>query len=98
MCSVDFVLASWSERLQAVRNHLFQHAGRNKSGMDLAALNVQRGRDHGLQPYNKYRELCGSGRARTFSDLRSTHDQDAITALQNVYRHAERVSTECSSR
>jgi len=39
-------------------------------GFSMAALSIQRGRDHGLQPYVKYRELCGFGKATKFSDLK----------------------------
>ena len=54
---------------EEVRNHLFEKKGQPGSGLDLAALNIQRGREHGLPGYNKYRQLCGLVRASSWDQL-----------------------------
>jgi len=30
---------------------------------------MERGRDYGLPPYNKFRQLCGLSEAKSFADL-----------------------------
>jgi hypothetical protein len=49
-----------------IRNFLFGPPG--AGGFDLAALNIQRGRDHGLMGYNDSRELLGLERIADFDD------------------------------
>ncbi|XP_026727227.1 peroxidase-like [Trichoplusia ni] len=66
-----------------ITNLLFK--SRNKWGMDLIAMDIQRGRDHGIASYNDYREICGLHRARTFQDLANEISQDRINALQYLY-------------
>ena len=50
------------------RNHLFQSFP-SQIGLDLPAIDIQRGRDHGLQPWIKYRGLCQLKVPKSFTDL-----------------------------
>jgi hypothetical protein len=42
--------------------------------MDLVAINMNRGREHGIQPYIKYRQICGTGGARIGQRVTSFND------------------------
>ncbi|MCG8403951.1 MAG: PEP-CTERM sorting domain-containing protein [Phycisphaerales bacterium] len=64
-----------------VRNFLFGPPG--SGGLDLASLNLQRGRDHGLQSYNQARVDMGLAPVATFADI--TSDVAVQTALASVY-------------
>lgn len=52
--------------VDSLRNALFGPPG--SGGLDLASLNIQRGRDHGLPSYNDMREAMGLSRIESFSD------------------------------
>ena len=70
-----------------VRNFLFGSPG--SGGFDLAALNVQRGRDHGLASYNALREAMGFERARDLGDV--TRDPDMRARLEAAYGDVEKL-------
>ncbi|XP_063868298.1 peroxidasin-like [Scylla paramamosain] len=72
-----------------VTNHLFEDKRQPFSGLDLAALNIQRGRDHGLQPYNEYRALCNLTRARSFDDLHREIARPVIERMKQTYAHVD---------
>ena len=73
---------------EQLTNHLFQ--GRNRSfGMDLVALNIQRGRDHGLPGYTAFREKCGLGRVTQFDYLKDYIPAKIVDRLKLIYDSVE---------
>lgn len=64
-----------------LRNFLFGDPG--KGGHDLAALNIQRGRDHGLPDYNSIRCQLGLKKKRKFSEI--SDDKEHNNKMQKTY-------------
>lgn len=69
-----------------VRNHLFQDKTGNS--LDLIAFNIQRGRDHGLAPYNAFRSYCGLRPVTSFQDM-PDHEPGVGQAFSQVYQHPD---------
>jgi peroxidase len=70
-----------------VRNFLFGPPG--SGGLDLASLNIQRGRDHGLPGYNAIRAAYLLPAATSFADISS--DPDTQARLASVYANPDQV-------
>ncbi|GFT68225.1 chorion peroxidase [Nephila pilipes] len=68
-----------------VTNHLFEKPGDN-FGMDLASINVQRAREHGLPGYNSFREYCGLPKIRDFYDLAGIIPNNTVHKYANLYK------------
>lgn len=58
--------------VDSLRNFLFGPP--DAGGLDLVAMNIQRGRDHGLSDYNSTREAYGLIRVETFAQITSSLD------------------------
>jgi peroxidase len=70
-----------------LRNFLFGQPG--QGGFDLAALNIQRGRDHGLADYNTVRVAYGLPRVTSFAQI--TPDTAVQSALQQAYGTVDKI-------
>ncbi|MEZ6137856.1 MAG: peroxidase family protein [Pirellulaceae bacterium] len=67
--------------VDSLRNFLFGVPG--SGGLDLAALNIQRGRDHGLNDYNTTRIAYGLDPVNSFAEI--TADTDLQAKLELLY-------------
>ncbi len=73
-----------------LRNFLFPVPGSPVMfGLDLAALNIQRGRDHGLPDYKSVRNFLIGDDFDGWEDI--NHDQTIQDALQIVYQNIDEV-------
>jgi len=70
-----------------IRNFLFGPPG--AGGLDLAALDIQRGRDHGLPDFNSLREFYGLDRIESFDDISS--DPEVQAALEQLYGDVDNI-------
>ncbi len=70
-----------------VRNFLFGPPG--AGGLDLASLNIQRGRDHGLPDYNQLREDYGLERVTSFNEI--TSNAELASKLEQLYESVENI-------
>ena len=71
----------------AVRNFLFGQPG--AGGFDLASLNIQRGRDHGLPDYNTVRVELGLAAKTSFAAISS--DPEIQGRLEQAYGSLENI-------
>lgn len=69
-------------------NHLFQFPG-FPFGMDLAAINIQRGRDHGLAPYVEWRKACGLSSIESWLDVERVTTPEIAHKFQAIYENVD---------
>ncbi|MDJ0572805.1 MAG: peroxidase family protein, partial [Pleurocapsa sp. MO_192.B19] len=78
--------------VDSLRNLLFVGTPSNgpvANGTDLAALDIQRGRDHGLSTYNDAREAYGLERVSSFEEI--TSKSEVVESLETVYGSVDRI-------
>jgi len=73
-----------------LNHHLFENLTSEFRRLSLPALNIQRGRDHGLPGYNKYRKYCGLKYAYSFKDFDNI-PVDVRYRIESIYDHPDDV-------
>ncbi|KAG1693769.1 Chorion peroxidase [Nymphon striatum] len=70
----------------SISKKLFMKDG-EECGLDLGSLNIQRGRDHGLPPYNEYRKFCKLEPYDSIANMPLS--EDLKEKLSKVYEHVD---------
>lgn len=60
---------------------------RMPSVLDLSAININRGRDHGVPGYVYYLEYCTGNEIKSWKDLTQFIPEERVGQLKSVYRH-----------
>ena len=76
-----------TQLVAGLRNFLFGPPG--AGGFDLASLNIQRGRDHGLSDYNSTRASYGLPRVTSFAQI--TSDPELQSRLATLYGDVDQI-------
>ncbi|XP_061391453.1 peroxidase [Musca vetustissima] len=66
---------------------LVSNSVRRPTHSDALAFDIQRGRDHGLQPYYKYLEVCTNVKISKWDDLKQFIAAEDIEKLKKVYQN-----------
>ncbi|KAK9883784.1 hypothetical protein WA026_001979 [Henosepilachna vigintioctopunctata] len=73
---------------EELTNNLFR-SPRSPFGIDLAAINIQRGRDHGLPPYTSWRKPCGLSEVKSWKDLQNVLSIETAQRLKLLYEDVD---------
>ncbi|XP_053964622.1 chorion peroxidase [Anastrepha ludens] len=87
----DMIRTMFAQPMQMVDSFIthglsrYLFRGHHPFGLDLAAINIQRGRDHALPSYNNYLLVMGHSKVHSFNDL----PEEIGQKLAEIYRHPD---------